>query len=50
MGLPLVDRKFDRFLQVHADGGEYLQPCTAVAFTLDDIDDGPPFDRLKTCR
>ena len=38
MGLPLVDRKPDRFLQVHADGGEYLQPCTAVALPLDDIE------------
>ena len=38
MGLPLIDREHDRFLQVHADGGEYLQPCTAVALPLDDIE------------
>jgi hypothetical protein len=37
MRLPLVDCKLDRPLQVHADGGEYLQPCSVIALTLDDI-------------
>ena len=38
IGPALVDRKPDRLLQIHADGGEHLQPRSGIAFTLDDID------------
>src|SRR4029079_7585702 len=37
MRLCLVDCKLDRFRQIHPDGTKYLQPRSAIAFALDDI-------------